>query len=111
MSAGSYWFRMVRGEDFIRSMTFYDFDGVTPVDLTGYTASFEIDVLGQSVISVTQANGIILGGAAGTITISIPHTTFDSAPDFYAGYYALFLDPSNDKFCLLEGQFTREQGK
>lgn len=111
MSAGSYWFRMVKGEDFIRSMTFYDFDGVTPVNLSGYTAEFRIEVLGQSVVSVTQDNGIALGGAAGTITVNIPHATFDSATDFSTAYYALFLDPSNDKFCLLEGQFTREQGQ
>jgi hypothetical protein len=107
---GLYWFRIVKGEDFDRIMTYFDTDGVTPVDLTGYTASFEIDLFDQVIISVTQSSGITLGGNLGTIRIKIPHETFDAAEPFKTAHYALFLDPSDNNFCLLEGQFSQESG-
>ena len=107
--AGVYWFRIVEGEDFIRRVTYFGADGVTPVDLTGYSAQFDIDIRGNPIISVTSGHGVTLGGADGTIDIKVPASTIAAAQDFSSAQYRLLLtDLTGSVSCLLHGLFSKE---
>ena len=60
-----------QGRDFSLVVTYKDPTG-TPINLTGYTASFELstDYNTPATLALTTANGsITLGGSAGTITV------------------------------------------
>ena len=48
----------------------------TPIDVTGYLAAFTVrEHRGNTdLLSLTQTNGIVLGNANGTFTVSIPAT-------------------------------------
>lgn len=74
--ASPYDLRIDQGSDFMKIMT-WKVDNV-PVDLTNYTAKMQIRAAQDhdSQLRATYsspADGIVLGGAAGTITINIPH--------------------------------------
>jgi len=78
------------------------------VDLTGYTAKFQVRASKEdttAIISLTESAGITLGGAAGTIAISIDCD--DTAVlDFVKAYYELRLKPptpANSCIRLMEG--------
>ena len=81
----------------------------TPVDLTGYTAKLQVR-LGYAeptaVVTVSDLNGIVLGGAAGTIAISIDVTQMTAlrAPQVYV--YDLRLDSGGTVTRLIDGTFT-----
>lgn len=61
------------GTDYTRVLTWRIDDAL--VNLTGYTASLSVfDVSETEYFELTQADGITLGGAAGTITITINDT-------------------------------------
>ena len=62
--------------DFNLAVTWKDSTG-TPVNLTGYTASFTISAGTNrpSLVTVTSGAGITLGGSAGTIAVAIPYAT------------------------------------
>lgn len=61
------------GADYTRQITWTVSDAL--VNLTGYTASLTVfDVAGTEYFELTHADGIALGGAAGTITITINDT-------------------------------------
>jgi len=80
------------------------------VNLTGYTARLQIResyAATTTLISLTNASGITLGGAAGTIAITITaaQTTALSAPGF--GVYDLELVSAGGVVTrLLEGDVT-----
>lgn len=61
--------------DFYLNVTYQDSTGAN-VNLTGYTAAFSIaSTYGKTpLLTVTQANGITLGGTAGTIAIHLTNT-------------------------------------
>jgi hypothetical protein len=62
----------VAGDTFILDLTLYeDSAGVTPRNLTGYTADFIISELNQNreVLAIESGSGITLGGVAGTVQI------------------------------------------
>ena len=111
--SGVYWFRIVKGEDFNRSVTYYpnstpDALG-SPANLTGYSADFYIDLDNAEIIHKISPTNITLGGIAGTIQILIPAATFAGVEDFSEASYRLLLTPpAGGPFCLLSGQFTKE---
>jgi hypothetical protein len=113
MSAGVYWFRIVKGEDFNRTVTWYPnstpTDLGTPADLTGYSAHFYVDLNNSPIISVASPANITLGGPAGTVQVFIPASAFAAVQDFSEASYRLMLtSPSGGISCLLTGQFTKE---
>jgi len=91
MSAGTYNLNIEQGATFIRVFLWQvggttDCGGcstststATPVDLTGFSADMQIRQTQQSTTILYEgstANGnIVLGGTAGTITLTIPSTT------------------------------------
>lgn len=61
------------GATFVEEVTFLDSAGA-PVNLTGYTAAMKIRPTAESdtvSLALTQASGLSLGGAAGTVLITI----------------------------------------
>jgi hypothetical protein len=99
-----------QGETFNRTVT-WSIDGV-PVSLTGYTAAMQVrtDYTSTSaILSLTSspAAGLTLGGAAGTIAISVSAIT---TTGLTSGSYVYDLEltspsPSSEVTRLLEGQF------
>ena len=81
----------------------------TPWDLTGYTATMTVrPFIGASTTTVvaSTANGrMVLGGPAGSITITIDAAT---TGDISAGRYSydLVLDSSTEVTRILEGKFV-----
>ena len=76
MTAGRLDLIIEQGAAFWRRLTWQDGDG-NPVDLTGYSARMQVrdGYGGAQVIELTTANGrITLGGADGTIELSIAAT-------------------------------------
>lgn len=74
MSAGVYKVTIEQGATFALVLTWKDSAGA-PIDLTGYTARMQIRTSARAAtatLALTTENGrIALGGAAGTITLSI----------------------------------------
>lgn len=86
--AGEYNFTIEQGVTLEKTFTYYQADGTTPVNLTGYTARMNArDRIEDStkVIDLTTENGgIELGGVAGTVTLLLTAAqaaalTFDDA--------------------------------
>lgn len=80
----------------------------TPVNLTGYTAALQVRTSATSddaIISLASGQGIALGGAAGTITITIDDVTTAAVP---AGDYVydLELTSASQKTRLIQGSWT-----
>ncbi|TXH14228.1 MAG: hypothetical protein E6R03_09740 [Hyphomicrobiaceae bacterium] len=75
MPAGTYNFTIEQGETFSRVITWNDSSN-SPINLTGYTARMQIRKGGGApelqISLTTGGGGIVLGGVAGTITITIP---------------------------------------
>ncbi len=73
-TSGKYDFTLYQGATFARVLTWKD-ENETPIDLTGYTARMHIresqDADAAFVTLTTENDGITLGDAAGTITLSI----------------------------------------
>lgn len=78
MAAGAYDLALENGADFSVTFTYLASDGVTPINLTNYTAKSEIrpslDWPDPALITLTNGNGITLGGAAGTIILALTYT-------------------------------------
>ena len=78
MAAGTYDFTIEQGATFSRVLTWRD-DAGALVNLTGYTARMHlrtsITAVDPPALTLTDANSrIILGGAAGTITLALTAT-------------------------------------
>jgi hypothetical protein len=84
----------------------------TPVNLTGYSASLQIRPFPLSTTLLYDASAnITLGGAAGTITLSIPAGTTEGFSTWWSGVYDLLLtDPSGNVTRLLAGTVTVSPG-
>jgi len=97
-----------KGTTFKKRLTYYaDEDATTPFDLTGYTATCPIRTLaGDPLVSLTtENNGIILGGASGTIDLVIPVTATAELPWSTALYTLKITSPGGDTDALLHGGF------
>ena len=86
--------------------------GNTLFDLTGYSATMTIRPFvgaNTTTLVLTNGNGITLGGAAGTVAISISAaTTADFEPSRYA--YDFMLNSGSVVTRLLEGKFIVTAG-
>lgn len=84
----------------------------TPWNLTGYTATLTIrPFLGSTTTTLlaTTANGkIVLGGAAGRVTVTFSSTETNIVPNRYV--YDLVLDSGATETRLLEGKFIVTPG-
>jgi hypothetical protein len=81
---------------------------VTPVNLTGWTAKIQLRERYESTTSkldLTTANGkIVLGGAAGTIDVTISKADADALGPTWRGVWDIVLTPAGGMACrLLKG--------
>ena len=87
-------------------------NGNTPWNLTGYTATMTIRPFvgsNTTTLVLTNGSGITLGGAAGTVDITISAAvTADFSPSRYA--YDFVLNSGSVVTRLLEGQFIVTAG-
>lgn len=109
MAAGKYDFEIEQGTSLAKPFVWKDGDGV-PVDLSGYTARMQVrqsvtsDTVLQELLSTDGT--IVLGGAAGTITLTLSATAM-AAITWKRGKYDLELVASNGFVTrLLEGVVT-----
>lgn len=82
-----------QGATFELTITWKDSAG-TAINLTGYSARMQVRETYAStstVVSLTNGSGITLGGAAGTIAISISATTTAALTAPFSGVYDLEL--------------------
>lgn len=109
MSAGKYDFYIEQGATFNKTITWNDGNSV-PVNLSGYTARMQIRKSFSSdtpILTLTTENGhIALGGALGTITLTLQAA--DTEPlETFCGVYDLELESASGFVTrLLEGQVT-----
>lgn len=100
MSCSNYNITINQGATFDQQMTYYQPDGITPINLTDYTARMQIrpSIASSNVIlSLTTENGgIALGGVLGTIVLNVSATA-TAALNFDAAVYDLELE-SDDGF-------------
>lgn len=84
--------------------------GGTAVNLTNYTAAMQVRAgasADTAIISLTSGSGIVLGGTAGTIAVTIPAATMGSAsPGSYV--YDLELNSGGTITRLMQGSFNIE---
>jgi hypothetical protein len=93
MSASIYNINIEQGATFTRTITWKDSANVA-INLTGYTARMQIRERVESstaLVSLTNSSGITLGGAAGTVVITITATQTDALPNMKKGVYDLEL--------------------
>lgn len=112
MPAAVYGITIEQGTTFQFAVTYRDSDGVL-VNLTGYTARMQIRERVSStttLLDVSTSDYITLGGAAGTVTVSVPAAT-TAAMDFTRGVYDLEIESSSGVVTrLLQGdvEFSKE---
>lgn len=103
---GSYDFTIYQGATFSRVLTWKD-DSDNLINLTGYTARMQIrQRVGGDVLTTltTENGGITLGGAAGTITLTISAT--NTAAITMDGVYDLEMVSGSTVTRLLQGSVT-----
>lgn len=80
---GAYSTNCSRGESFARTVTYRDSTGAL-VNLTGYTAKLQIrqrtNDADPALLTLTEASGLTLGGAAGTIVWAMTPTQTTALP-------------------------------
>ena len=109
MSAGFHHFIIEQGATFAQTLTLKDSTG-SVVDLGGY-ASAEMDLRlnpesTESILSLTVTNGrIALGGAAGTVTLTISAVD-TGALQVGSGVYDLEIVNGSNVYRILEGTYT-----
>ena len=105
MSAATYDITVEQGATFLKVITWKDSSAV-PINLTGFTARMQIRERVSSaaaVLDISTDDYIVLGGAAGTITITVP-ATVTAALNFTRGVYDLEVEsPGNVVTRLLQG--------
>ena len=104
-AANTYELRFNKTESLNLSLAYLEDDGTTPINLTGFTASFVVKDKpgGSTVATLTSGSGITLGGTAGTIVINrTPSQT--TAWKLDRGAYELTVTSSGgDARVLLQG--------
>jgi len=105
MPAATYDIVIEQGSTYQKTITWKDSSG-DPVDITNFTARMQIRSRKSStstLLSITEADYITLGGTAGTVAISIPAAT-TAALDFRRAVYDLELVSSGGiVYRLIEG--------
>jgi hypothetical protein len=81
----------------------------TAVNLTGYTARFQVATrhsAANPLVQLTQASGITLGGSAGTIVIQLNQAQTNALPAQKAVWDLVLVSLSGEDTRLLEGTAT-----
>ena len=106
MAAGKYNIIIEQGATFNLPITWKNNAG-NPYNLTGYTARMQVRQYKESVTSLvtvtTENGGIALGGALGTVTVTISATATAALPACDA-VYDLELETGSTVIRLLEGK-------
>lgn len=101
-------FHIWKGATFQKRVTYFEDAARTqPKNLTGYTADLTIRDApdGTPLLTLTHLSGLTLGGAAGTIHITIDAATTAALP-WTAGVYDLLVtSPGGQADALLWGAF------
>lgn len=93
---------------FVCNLFYYQSDGTTPVNLTGYTAQLDArDANGNLIISLSTSNsGIAITGPTGLIALSISATDTASLPLGSYSYDLLINAPDSGPITkILQGVF------
>jgi len=91
MASSTYDITADQGANYAATLTYRD-SANTIINLTGYSARMQVrKTIGSTTpyLSLTQASGITLGGAAGTVAIAISAATLAAVP---AGNYVYDLE-------------------
>lgn len=99
-----------QGQKFAVVFTLYtDNPPTSELDLTGYTARMKVtkdNAYGDSQLDISTDDYITLGGAAGTITVSVPASVTSDISAFNKGYFQVNITPSSgddDSVRVLQG--------
>ena len=84
--------------------------GSAPVDLTGYSATLQICPFPGGPILYDASDDIVLGGTAGTITLTIPASATADFTWWVAVYSLLLTDPYGNVTPLLQGKVAVNPG-
>lgn len=106
MSAGTYHIKIEQGATFSLTLTYKDSNDAA-INLTGYSARLQMRKNindSSTVVSLTESSGLTLGGAAGTIVITISATTTASL-DPAEGVYDLEIETGGVVTRLLSGTY------
>jgi hypothetical protein len=82
----------------------------SPVNLTGYTAAMDISVFPGATPVYVATPDLVLGGAAGTITLTIDATDTEGFTWWKGVYDLLLTDPLGNVTRLLEGSVNVSPG-
>lgn len=109
-NAATFDFELEQGATKRIHLTLKDSQGAL-VDLTGYTALMQIRKNENSkvvIVSLTELDGLTLGGVAGTIVITFSKT-LTSSLNFNEAKYDLKIDSGSEEKRLLEGKVTLDK--
>lgn len=108
--SGQYHFTIEQGATHVLPLTWKD-NGNNPFDLTGYSAELSVqDSDGNELLSLTSpSGGIVLGGAAGTITVTFSALQ-TAAFKFNTARYVLQLINGTVQTHLLRGTISLNRG-
>lgn len=98
-----------QGADFKLDMVWETGNPSAPLDLTGYTARFQVATRHSAtnpLVKRTETNGITLGGSTGQIVITLTETQTASLPPQKAVWDLVLTSPSGEDIRLLEGTAT-----
>jgi len=105
MAAGLYDITIEQGATFQLNLTWKDSNG-SPINLTGYSARMQVRESYESedvIVSLVSPTNITLGGALGTILITIANSVTSSL-SFVEGVYDLELIVGSTVTRLLQGK-------
>lgn len=107
----TYDFDVSQNETVQHTFTWSVGDPLAPVNLTGYTAKFQVKLESNlpSIVSLTESSGIALGGVLGTIAITIPYATMQTLSPNVARY-ELELLTGSVMTPLMSGEFRIRDG-
>lgn len=98
-----------QGADFKLDLVWETGTPSAPVNLTGYSARVQVATRHSAatpLVERTQAAGIALGGAAGTVVITLNETQTAALPAQKAVWDLVLTSPAGDDVRLLEGTAT-----
>jgi hypothetical protein len=108
MASSTYDITAEQGANYAASLTYRDSSNVL-VNLTGYTARMQVrKTIGSTTpyLSLTNASGITLGGAAGTVAIAISAATLSAIPSGNYVYDLELISGAGAVVRLISGDFV-----
>lgn len=104
-------FKIIQGDTLVLSAIYKDTSG-TPIDITNYTAQFQVrDVPGGKIICATldTTNGIVIDGVNGKVTVTVPADLTEKFTIPKAAYQ-LQINSGTVKTTLATGWFEVSKG-